>query len=152
MKTYMNRDDREHHEFIMIAWDYLKKWAGTTKCLTTKERGRIRAACTHLLHVSDALISRMEVDYAKKILRDAERVAVHMVDRTITEETVPVKVDDIYDLADYALIDCCDCNIEKHKECPLFKVLFRLNVPVVKVKAKGCPYEQRREAGEVWAE
>ena len=49
MKTYMNRIDREHHMFILIAWDYLNTWLGKTSCLSPQERKRVKTATTHLL-------------------------------------------------------------------------------------------------------
>jgi hypothetical protein len=142
MKQYMNRNDRDHHEFMLIAYEYLTSWLLQATCLTPKERGRIKSACTNLLHASDSIVQRLESDYARKLLKDLKRVAIKMVDKTTaTEGDIQVNIDDLYDLADMAMDECVGCERHDHKECDRFKLYFKLNVPVARTETTGCPYE-----------
>lgn len=143
MKQYMNRNDRDHHEFMLIAYEYLTGWLLQTSCLTPKERGRIKAVTTHLLHTSDSIVQRLEPDYARKLLKDLKRIAVKRVDKTIAtgDGKAFVDLDDLYDLAEIAMDKCIGCKKAGHKECDRFKLYFKLNVPVARTETTGCPYE-----------
>lgn len=146
MKTYMNRIDREHHIFILIAWDYLNTWLGKTSCLSPQERKRVKTATTHLLRTSDSIVARMDKNYAKKLLREARNVELRMDYKPIAkrdkqEETVEIKLDDLYDIASYALTDCKGCSKENHKECDKYKLFMELNIPVAQEQTDDCPYE-----------
>lgn len=146
MKTYMNRIDREHHLMMLIVWDYLGNWLEKTSCLTTEERKRIKTATTHLLHASDSIVGRLEVDYAKKLMRDAKNTEVRIVDRVNeklgrTEGGRYIDVEDLYDLASFSLKECVGCNKTNHKECERYKLFMKLNIPVAQEQTDGCPYE-----------
>lgn len=48
------------------------------------------------------------------------------------ERTVNIDIDDLYDVASYALVDCKGCSKENHKECDKYKLFMELNIPVPK--------------------
>lgn len=146
MKTYMNRIDREHHMFMLIAWDYLNTWLEKTNCLTPQERKRVKTATTHLLRTSDSIVARMDRDYAKKIIRDAGSIEVRMdykstIKRDNQEETVEIKLDDLYDIANHALAECVGCKNKRFKRCEKYKLFMKLDIPVAQEQTDGCPYE-----------
>ena len=146
MKTYMNRIDREHHIFILVAWDYLNAWLEKTNCLSPEERKRIKTATTHLLRVSDSLVARIDKDYAKKLIREARNIEISMgykskIKRNNQEETLEIKLDDLYDLASHALTECVDCKDKNFKKCEKYKLFMKLNIPVAQEQTDGCPYE-----------
>lgn len=146
MKTYMNRIDREHHMFMLIAWDYLNTWLEKTSCLSPQERKRVKTATTHLLRTSDSIVARMDKDYAKKLIRDAGNIELRIMDKLNVslggqEGTMHIKIDDLYDIASYALTDCKGCKIKNHKECEKYKLFMELNIPVAQEQTDGCPYE-----------
>lgn len=146
MKTYMNRIDREHHVFMLVAWDYLNTWLEKTNCLSPEERKRVKTATTHLLRASDSLVARMDKDYTKKLLREVGNIEISMghkskIKRDNQEETVEIKLDDIYDLASHALAECVDCKDKNFKKCDKYKLFMKLNIPVAQEQTDGCPYE-----------
>lgn len=146
MKTYMNRIDREHHIFMLVAWDYLNAWLKKTNCLSPEERKRVKTATTHMLRASDSIVARMDKDYAKKLLREAGNVEINMgykskIKRDDQEETVKIKLDDLYDLASHALTECVDCKDKNFKKCDKYKLFMKLNIPVAQEQTDGCPYE-----------
>lgn len=146
MKTYMNRIDREHHVMILVIWDYLNTWLEQTSCLTKEERKRVKTAATHLLHTSDSIVKRLDADYAKRLIRAAKNTEVRVVDRLNAmlgreADTVNIKIDDLYDMASYALTDCRGCKRPDHKNCEKYKLFMDLNIPVAQEQTDGCPYE-----------
>jgi len=146
LKNYMNRIDREHHLFMLVAWDFLSRWLEKTSCLSKDERKRVKTATTHLLHTSDSIIARLETDYAKKLLRDVKNTEIRILDKQNAklgglERTINVDIDDLYDIASYALVDCKCCSKENHKECEKYKLFMELNIPVAQEQTDGCPYE-----------
>ena len=91
-------------------------------------------------------MARMDKDYAKKIIRDAGSIEVRMdykptIKRDDQEETVEIKLDDLYDIANYALTDCKGCKIKNQKECEKYKLFMKLNIPVAQEQTDDCPYE-----------
>lgn len=134
MKQYFNRNDREHHLFMLVAWDYLGEWVEKATCLTPSEKKRIKTALT------------LNEDYTKKLIKDAKSTQLRMVDnsnkRDADKELVSVELDDLYELANYSLADCRGCFMEDYHECEKYKILFKLNIPVLDEETLGCPYEQ----------
>jgi hypothetical protein len=56
-------------------------------------------------------------------------------------DTVNIKIDDLYDMASYALTDCRGCKRPDHKSCEKYKLFMDLNIPVAQEQTDGCPYE-----------
>ena len=117
-----------------------------TSCLTKDERKRVKTAATHLLHASDSIVKRLDTDYAKRLLRTAKNTEVRVVDRANVmlgreTDTVNIKIDDLYDIASYALADCRGCERPDHKNCEKYKLFMDLNIPVAQGQTDGCPYE-----------
>ena len=68
MKTYMIRIDREHHIFMLVAWDYLSTWLEKTNCLSPEERKGVKTSNDSLAPGElYCLVTRMDKDYVKKL-------------------------------------------------------------------------------------
>jgi len=52
-----------------------------------------------------------------------------------------VEIDDLFDIASYALTDCRDCKLSNWKECEKYRLYMKLNIPVAQEETAGCPYE-----------
>jgi hypothetical protein len=145
MRSYLNRADREHHLAILVFWDYLAAWLEKTTCLSPEERKRMKTVCTHLIRTSDSIVSRLEEDYAKKLARDVKDSQIRIVNETnrrmTGKEFVNVEIDDLFDIACYALTDCQDCKLSNWKECEKYRLYMKLNIPVAQEETAGCPYE-----------
>lgn len=148
MKKYMNSIDREHHLMLLIFWDYINNWLNKTSCLSPEERKRLKTVATHLLHTSDSIINRMDNDYAVKLIKEAGQTEVKLEYRVKNfkeqKDIVIIETDTLYDIANYALADCRNCEISKedYRKCEKYRLFFELNIPVLDEEAALCPYEQ----------
>lgn len=141
MKKYMNRIDREHHLMIMVVWDYFTQWLGKTKCLTKDERKRVKTACTHLLKTSDSIVERLELDYAKKIIKDMGKVTMTATMSQKVQTGMVIEKEDLYDLASFCLEECRGCQEKQFKQCGRYQLFTKLGIPVAQEETEGCPYE-----------
>lgn len=147
MKKYLNREDREHHLGMLVLWDYVGSWVEKTNCLTKEEKKKLRTAMTNILHASDSIVARLDESYAQKLLRDIKNNELHLIDkvsrgRAKEKDAVNIFIDDLYDLANYALGDCMGCGGKDFKECERYKLFFKLNIPVAQEDTDDCPYTQ----------
>lgn len=148
MKSYFNKRDREHLLIILTVWDCLKTWVEECTCLSKTEKKYLRAAISFLLKVSDSIVERMDIDFAKKIVKDAKNSGLLMVDKRSNVvkrdiKVMTVDVDSIYDLSSYALKECWDCKEkEAFKNCDRYRLFLSLDVPPVCIKTDSCPYFQ----------
>lgn len=146
MRNYLNRLDREHHLMLLIVWDYFTTWMEKTSCLSPEERKRLKTACTHLIKTSDSILRRLEPDYARKLVKDVRNIEIRIVDKVNkkfsgVQGVINIEVDDLYDIASYALVDCIGCKEKNFKECEKYKLYMKLNIPVAQEETDGCPYE-----------
>ena len=131
---------------MLFFWNYLTEWLDRTTCLTSGERKRVKTAATHLLHTSDSMVQRMAPDYAEKLVNDASHTTLNFIDNT--SEKIKhsdcgklVDVNDVFDLAEYALEGCCRCRVKNHTECKRYQLFLKMDIPPAVEQTDGCPYK-----------
>ena len=75
-------------------------------------------------------------------MKDSQIRIVSKANRRLTgKEVVNVEIDDLFDIASYALTDCQDCKLPDWKGCEKYRLYMKLNIPVAQEETAGCPYE-----------
>ena len=151
MQQYFNRHDREMHITMMIYYHVLLEWIGRTKSLTKEELRYFKTSLTWLKKGYESMIVRAKPDYVKALKNNAKHCELYLEDTTGKKlpaddrETKTVLVDDIYDLADLALIKCgrCKKKASQFEECEHYKLFMKLGVPPVTEFTDECPYKQK---------
>lgn len=146
MKTYLNRDDRDHLVAVLVMWDYISNWIAKATCLDKAETKNLKTARTLLRKTSDHIVERMDQKFAHQLIRELRGKELMVIDRTNMElkqhvDCVNVAVDDLYDLASYALEECVGCQRDNIVECPRYQLFLRLALPVAQEETDGCPFK-----------
>lgn len=148
---YFSRFTRDNHLMLLAVWERLSEWIKEGKNQLSKDEKKwIKTACTYLIKASDSLIQRQDADYANRLLtaaRNSEFVIREKLTVDISEKC-EVLQEDLYELADHALVICQTgyyCKYESHRDCPLYKAMLNMGIPVADLEAAGCPYKLKVE-------
>lgn len=145
MQQYFNRVDREHHIIMMVYNVVINDWLEMNKSLTKDERRFIKTGLTWIKKATDAMIVRSNPEYIKTLKNHARHSDLYLEDTTgkklsCKTETRTIAIDDLYDLADFALRGCHNCKEKDFKNCERFKVYMKLAIPPMEEVTDDCPY------------
>lgn len=93
----------------------------------------------------DGLSPNVGTEESERIHNDATKYRVYLV--RLTEKPpldhMSLPADDLYELGAIAIgKQCTGCTIQKHKECPLYQILHKVEMPEVHEEKGKCPYVQ----------
>lgn len=150
----MNRDEQN---------DYCKlgALASEAKRIADKIAGQgqktfaadIRCAVTKIKKTIDARLNQLELKNRQAVSRSFQKIEVfvsapdqaRMISTHLDDEEVTIKTQDLYDLAEQAILACSEyCNGNK-KDCKLRDQMLIMGIPVYDEYAEACPYHAKQE-------
>lgn len=152
MKDYLNKEERKDVCFVAgiagLIDDMLEKWN-----MTKEEHKYLSSARTFLYKWLDLLFSRLEKNYAEKLLRDLKVNEIVMLPnyeakrrfnealQQIKEDDVIIKYETLLNLIEHALVGCTNCK-KDFNNCDIYQVFIEMEVePFDCNPPKGvCPY------------
>lgn len=148
MQQYFNRNDREHHIIMMVFYNLITDWLDRNKSLTKEEKRYIRTGLTWIKKGYNSMIVRSKPDYIRTLKNTAMHCELYLEDTTgktvykDLPDTRTVLVDDIYDLAEFALCECARCSKSKEEfeSCGRYKMFMKMSIPPVTENTDDCPY------------
>jgi len=157
MKTYLNKDERQQMVFFASLIGYFDKviindWCNRDSLITAEEKKYLRMINTLMDKVLRAFMNRLGKDFIERLVKDIEDSDILVLSKTRAQikkqeflkqdEVVAAPLDDIYELAGIAMMQCNECPECRYEECKLRKYLMDLNIPAVNEYAHNvCQYK-----------
>lgn len=145
-KIYFKPEERGLYIAVLLLWDRLTEWIKTSKVLTNEEKDKLNKASNTIEEVSDEILSKTDKNFGEKIANEIDHSTIYIENNVNTKLTGNfgyrnVLMDDVYDLADYAMDKCINCKCEDFHNCPKYKLFVSLTIPVASNEAPDCPYK-----------
>lgn len=156
LKSYLNQQERKDMIYFtsflgFIEDKFIGGWCKKDTTLTKEEKKAIRTAETLLYKSLDSILTRLGKDFAKRLYADIKDSDVFVMPKLRAQKAkeeflkqgdiVGCDLNDLYGLAEIALLKCNNCNEHNYEECKLRGYLLDINLPAYNEFASNkCQY------------
>lgn len=162
LKSYLNRDERQDMIYFASLMGALEKkfideWCKRDNIITTDEKKYLRMVNSLLDKVMRSILKRLGHDFVKRLVSDIEdseifvmpkiRAKIKKEEYLKQDGVIAAPIDDIYELAGIAMMQCNNCPECKYEECKLRKYLMDIGIPALNEYASNtCQYKPSEKA------
>lgn len=156
LKTYLSQSERKdmiyYTSFLgFLDNKFIQGWCKRDSVLTKDEKKYARTAVSLLDKVMLGLFDRLGTDFVKRLVSDIKDSDIFIMPKLTAKEKkaeflkedgiIVCQLDDIYGLAEIALLKCNNCVGSNYTSCKLRGYLMDINIPVYNEFANNkCQY------------